>query len=323
MRAFFALLLAGAPLFAAIDGVVINGTSGNAQASVAVSLVQPGAGGMKNLANTKSDGEGKFRFDVEIPPGPALLQAVYQGVTYNTVITPGMPRSGVRLSVNEATKDVAAAEVTQHLILLEPGSDGLSVSETVFVNNGTAMSYLDSTRGTVQFYLPRESNGVAEVTINAPGGMPIRRPAEQTSTPGMFKVSYPAKPGETRFDVRYMLPATTRFASKVVGSAPLRLVTPAAVTLTGDTLKDLGQEPQTQAHIYSVTGASFDVEMAGSGSLRENNAKAAPASPDEDPGMPQVKPGRPRIYSRMYWVIGLALGILAVGGTMLFRRGAA
>ncbi len=38
-------------------------------------------------------------------------------------------------------------------------------------------------------------------------------------------------------------------------AAPLRLVTPASVTLTGDGIDDLGQEPQTQAHIYNLTDA--------------------------------------------------------------------
>jgi len=30
-----------------------------------------------------------------------------------------------------------------------------------------------------------------------------------------------------------------------------------------------------------------------------------------------------RVYTQLYWVLGLAFAILAVGGTMLYRKGTA
>src|SRR5580704_1848598 len=70
----FCLLASGSWLLASVDGVVMNLTTGKPQPAVIVSLVQPGSKGMQTLASVKSDAEGKFQIDKEVPPGPALLQ---------------------------------------------------------------------------------------------------------------------------------------------------------------------------------------------------------------------------------------------------------
>ena len=50
------------PLFAAVDGVVMNATTGKPQASVIVSLVQPGASGMQTIASVKSGRGRKIQY---------------------------------------------------------------------------------------------------------------------------------------------------------------------------------------------------------------------------------------------------------------------
>ena len=76
-----------------------------------------------------------------------------------------------------------------------------SVVATVGLGGGLLGLAYDAANGTLHFYLPPEAKGIVSVTINAPGGMPIQRPAEKTNQPNVYKVSYPIKPGETRFDV--------------------------------------------------------------------------------------------------------------------------
>jgi hypothetical protein len=66
-----ALLLACTLPLLAVDGVVVNGTTGKPQEGVAVSLLQPGAGGMQQLGSAKSDAQGQFKIDKDIPPAPA------------------------------------------------------------------------------------------------------------------------------------------------------------------------------------------------------------------------------------------------------------
>ncbi len=106
--------------------------------------------------------------------------------------------------------------------------------------------------------------------------MPITRPPLKTATADIYKVDYPTKPGETRMDVTYTIPATDKFAGKVVASdAATHLVTPPAVTVTGDGIEPAGREPQTQANIYNLTGLDYNLLIDGIGSLREEATPGA------------------------------------------------
>src|ERR1700727_3174733 len=70
----------------AIDGTVVNATSGKPQAAATVTLYQTTQQGPQNLGSIKSDAQGKFAFTQDVKPGvaggPLLVQAVYGGVPY-------------------------------------------------------------------------------------------------------------------------------------------------------------------------------------------------------------------------------------------------
>ena len=322
MRILVCLLARASCLLAAVDGVVMNGTTGKPQPSVIVSLMQPGQGGLQTLASVRSDAEGKFRIDKEYPPGPALIQALHQGATYTLILPPGGPTTGLSVNVYDSTTNPAAAKTTQRMVLIEPGASALQITEAVMCQNDTQTTFQDPANGSVQFYLPEAAEGKAQVTINAPGGMPIQRPAEKTKQPGIYKVDYPLRPGETRFDVTYSLPASGTFSGRVLRAGEqTRLITPPSVTLSGDGIQSLGQEPQTQVHIYSVTGTKYEAKIEGTGSLRAGGGGAG-GGQDEDNGEPKVEEVPARLYSRLGWVLGLVFGILGVGGALLYRRGA-
>ncbi|HTB12005.1 MAG TPA: hypothetical protein VK752_10550 [Bryobacteraceae bacterium] len=321
MKILFWLLATGSCLLASVDGTVMNATNGKAQPSVLVTLVQPGAQGMQTIATVKSDAEGNFKIDKEYPPGPALVQAVYQGVLYTLVLPPGGPTSGVHVKVYDATSKPGVAKVSQHMILIEPSANSLDIGETFLIENESNTTFQDSANGSIQFYLPPAAEGKVSVTINSPGGMPIQRAAEKTKEKDVYKIQYPVKPGESRFDVSYSLPPGDTFSSKVLhGEGVTRLVTPPSVTLEGTGIESLGQEPQTKAHIYGAGDTEYSVKISGTGSLRSPDA--APAN-DEDTGQPQLEEQPARVYSRMLWVLVLAFAILGLGGVLLYRKSAA
>src|SRR5579884_2519152 len=114
------LLLVISPVFAAVDGTIVNGTTGKPQPNVTVTLVQPSQSGMDTLGTTKSDAIGKFHFDKEAGGGPQLVQAIFGGVTYTQMIPPGTPANGVQVQVFDATSKAATAQVSQDLILYQP-----------------------------------------------------------------------------------------------------------------------------------------------------------------------------------------------------------
>jgi hypothetical protein len=82
----------------------------------------------------------------------------------------------------------------------------------------------------------------------------------------------------------------------------------------------MGVEQEVQARLYQVTAPSYAVKIEGTGSIRERQGKADPA---EDPGQPKTEEILAKVYDKMYWILGLTFGILALGGTLLFRKGAA
>jgi len=305
-----------APSFAAVDGVVVNGTTGQPQPNAIVSLVQPGQGGMQTLSSVKTNAQGVFRFDKEPPPGPILLQTLYQGVLYNQPVLPGAG-SGMHVQVYDATNKSGTAKVTQHFIVLQPTATDITVSEGILYQGDPKLAYSDPVNGSFRFYLPPEANGKVQVTINSPGGMPIQRPAEKTKQANVYKIDYPIKPGETRFDLNYVVPATNpmTFSTKILhteGSSDL--VAPQGVTLKGDGIELAGTEPTTQASIYRIKDANFTVQIEGTGALQQ-----AGASSGEDNGAPGIQEVKPRIYDRLYWILGMAFGVLALGSIVLYR----
>ena len=313
----FLLLLLSLPLVA-LDGTVINATTNTPQPNIAGTLVRPSQTGMQTIATTKSDASGKFTFD-KPPQGPQLVQVVYNGVTYNKIVMPGAPASHLDVNIYESTNKRGTAQVTQHMILLQPSPENVSVNESLLLQDDSKYTYNDPANGSVQFYLPPEAKGQVRVTINAPGGMPIQRPALETRQKNIFKVDYPIRPGETRIDYAYSVPASKPmvFAGKVLHKeGKARMVTPSGVTLTGDDIKSMGQEPTTQANIYDVNASTYKVQIAGAGSL----PRADEPQSDEDNGQPQIQQIMPRIYDHMYWLLGLTLAILGLGSYLLSRN---
>ncbi len=323
MRLLCLTLASLSAVFAGVDGVVMNGTTGKPQPGVLVTMVQPSQTGMQTIATVKSDAQGIFKIDQAAPPGgPSLLQAVYGGVLYTKVLTPGAPTTAIAVNVFDSSTNPASGKVAQDMILIEPGPGGINVTETILFDNETKQTYSNPQKGSAQFFVAEAARGNIQVTVATPNGVPVQRPAEKTKTPGIYKADYPIKPGQTRFDISYTLPAGDTFlGQRVDTSVPLRLVVPSTVSLSGDDISMLTTEPQTQAKIYDVKSTSYKASIEGTGSIRSSDGAAQQG--EEDDGHPQVESHPARIYSQLPWVLGLTLAILGLGGAMLYRKGAA
>lgn len=316
------------PLLAQIDGTVTNATTGQPQAGVQVELIHPGENGMETLATAKTGADGSFKIAKDLPPPPALLRATYQNVEYNQVVPPGTPSTGIKLSVYEATSKTSPQLAQQHLIVVEPADDALRISETFLVQNSGNTTFSDPQKGSIEFYLPKGAAANAKVTISAPNGMPITRSPEKASPADVYKESYPIKPGQTEYDVSYALPPAIQFTERALGTGQVIMVSAESVKLSGPDLKDDGIKQLGQggprAHVYEVSaksGEAYEVGVEGVGSLQAAQESASSSSDDgDDGGSPKPMAGQARIYERLPWVLGLAFGILALGGTLLYRR---
>jgi len=311
--AFFALAL---PVLAAVDGTVVNKTTGQPQPGATVTLYKLGQAGMESVESVKSAAGGKFHID-QTPQGPHLIQTAFDGVTYNHMLPPGSATSGLSLDVYNSSKQPGAARIARHFVILQPNGAQLSVNEGFIFNNDGKMTYNDPDGGTVKFYLPAAAKGIVQVKATAPQGMPIDRAADKTNRKDIYKIDFPIKPGETDFQITYILPYNSGavYEGKLVAdsSEPTLLVVPPGITLKGEGLETKGQEPSSKALVYSVKAADYKVELTGSVAATGADSDSA----DNGPSFEEVSP---KILGQsMKWILALAFGILALGFIVLYR----
>jgi hypothetical protein len=326
------LLLSIFPAYAAVDGTVINQSTGKPAKDATVTLYKLGQAGPEALQSVHTDAQGKFTIDQDAQGGPHNLQATYEGVTYPHILRPGMPATGVTLEVYDASKQPGGAKVGQHFLILQPSAGQLLISEVFLYKNDGKTAYNDPANGTLKFYLPPAAKGVVKVQAKGPNGMPVEQLAQKASRPDVYKVDFPIKPGETQFELSYMVPYTApgRFGSKdLVGSPETMLVAPAGVEVKGDGVEFSRKEPRTQAAVYVVKKPSFEVEISGEMQASEQEQQADGNS-NSGPAIEQVMPklfsqveGSAGFFQKVLavkWILLLTLGILSLGVILLYRQ---
>jgi len=318
---------------AAIDGVVVNRSTGQPQPGVAISVskINTNTGMLSdNAGNAKTDAQGKFAFTTSVD-GPTLLRATWDGVTYSRMLPPGTPSSGLSLDVYDSSKNPGAAKVSKHMILFEPGAGQMTVNETYLLSNDGQTAWNDPKDGTLHFFLP-DTHSKFQIHATAPGGVDVPATAAKSPKPDIYKVDFPIKPGETRFDLTYSVPYTmgSQYEGKIVTKDDnTYLIVPDGVTLTAENLTDLGQEPRTKAHIFGLPGAAYNIQLTGAEVATADAAQGtapgtAPGTtqgtaPDASAG-PEIEATMPRVFGEVKPILAIALGILGLGFALLYRK---
>ena len=311
--------LFAAPVFAAVTGTVTNQTTGTPQAGATVGLYNLTAQSGPELAEeATTDAQGRFAFKSAPGRDPQLLRTTIDGVTYNRMVSQGPAPTPVTLDVFNASREPGAAKVTKHMILFEPSSGQVAVTETFLLSNQGKTAWNNPQEGTLKFFLPKGA-GTPDVKATAPGGMNVDAPVTKTGQPNVFAVDFAIKPGDTRIDIAYTLPYTegADLAGKVVSQDEnTYLIVPNGVTMKAEGLNDLGPEPRTKAHIFGLPADTYKVQLTGT-------AIAAPAAADSDAGAddagPRVDQILPRVNSKTIPIMAVALGVLAFGFALLYR----
>jgi hypothetical protein len=306
-------LLLALPAYAAITGTVINQSTGKPQQGATVAFYRVAtATGPELVEQAKSDSQGNFTIN-QMPQGPSLIRTAFDGVTYNHMLPPGQPTTGLSIDVFNSSKSQGEAKVSKHMILFEPCSGQVAVSETYLFTNTGKTAWNNPDLGTLQFAIPQ---GASKPTVQAtaPGGMPLGAAVNRNPRTETYGVDFAIKPGETRFDVNYTVPYTdgADYAGRLLTKDDnTYLIAPAGVALKGDGLNDLGAEPRTQAHIFGLTANTYTIQLNG-------NATGCDAQPDADAG-PRIEQILPRVNNQAKLILGLAIGILALGFVLLYR----
>ena len=322
MRWVFAILAGAMPALATISGTVVNGTTGQPQSGITVVLLRMGPTGPEPGGDGKADAQGKFSLNAETSTqGPTLVRATLDGVTYTKLIPPGMPSEGLTLDIYNASPKPGSTKVSKHLIFFDPTDQGLVVNEAYLFSNDGKTSWNDPQNGTLRFYLPAGAQGKVQINATEPHGMPLREPAAKTDKPDIYKVNFPVRPGETRFDLSYTTPYTagTPYAGKVASNDEnTYLIVPKGVSLAGDDLNDMGEEPRTSAHIFGLKQASYKISLTGTADPSAQPSDASGDSGGQDQGS-QLSEVMPRLHTQLTPILALAFGILTLGFLLLYR----
>jgi len=332
MRLVALLAVASLPGMAAITGTVINRTTGQPQAGATVGFYKLQEK-FELSKQATTDAKGNFSIDDSADdPNPHMIRTTFQGVGYIHMVTPGSPTTGITLDVYNSSKQPGAAKVSKHMILFQPAGQQMTVNETYIIDNSGGTAWNDPDNGELHIWVPAAAAGKIDVNATAPQSMSIPADLVKTASKEIYGVNFPIKPGQTRVDLDYALPydSGAPYKGKIVSKDEnTYLVVPSGVSISGAGLNDLGVEPKTQARLYGLKAASYEVQLTGSvtpaaDSPASGGDSGAAASGDSsaESGAPQAEIAKPQVLGQMWPILGLGLGILAIGFTILYRASA-
>ena len=303
------------PVSGAVRGIVKNASTGQPAAGVQLTL-SSFLGGMEPLEETFSQPDGKFEFTKDLPGVPqqqpflGAIRAEYDAVGYTEILRSGESLENVEITIYSTSSSNLPSPVNR-ILILEPGETEMIVQESYqFLNSSQPPVTYSTEEGTLRFYLPPAAQGIVQVSGTGPARMPLQSTALQEGNSDIYKVDFPLKPGENRIDLTYLLPRSDEDMLEIRSlyrGVPTRIAAPEGVSLSGESLENVGQEPSTRATIYGLP----DTEMAkiginGIGRLRSSTPEpSAPAS--------QISIAPAPVASELTWIIILTTMILGVG----------
>jgi hypothetical protein len=159
--------------------------------------------GRQEEARAKTSALGAFAFHVHYPGKPYLVRVIHQGVAYEQKAFGG---DALSIPVFDAARQIAG--VTGSIEILRVASHGnlLHVSDLYEVSNQSSPPLTLSRGRTFEVYLPATAR-IRFVWAAGPENVRVMISAAPISgEPGHYAVSFPLRPGATKFGFEYDLP---------------------------------------------------------------------------------------------------------------------
>jgi len=264
---------------ATAQGTVKNVTTGQLVPGQDVTLIQL-QGGMQDVANAKSDAQGRFTFDnPAIGTQPMLLRAVYKGVGFFQPLPPG--QSDVQVEVFEPSRDPKTISVDTHFVIFQPNGTALIVGEEYAIKNSSqpAQAYYRAD-GNFDFALP-EGAVLKQAAAQGPSGMPVvQTPLDRGKN--KYSIAYAFRPGQNGVRYSYELPyagsATVKLPTVYPG-ARLVVVAPPTVQIAGDGLQAGGQEQGMNIYDRGTMAANSTLTVSVSGTAPPGGGNETQSDP--------------------------------------------
>ena len=312
-----ATALAGlvAPLAGAVSGTVVNATTGQPAPNVLLTL-SSFRGGMTPVDEAVSGADGSFEFAKDLPsvaegqPFAGAIRAELDGVFYTEILSSTSSLDDVRITVYSASGSDLPPP-SRRIVVLEPEGSQVNVMEIyVFRNDSFPAVTYSSEAGTLRFYLPDEARGSAEVSGRGPAGMPLTSSALPAGEEGLHKVDFPLKPGESQITVGYSHSRANdgNYTLRAYyDGVDTRVGVPSGVSVEGEGVRFLSEEPTTQASVYAVAAAgTVELTIAGEGRLPQGPSSESARSPEIS-----IEPAP--IAKELAWIAAISVLILGIG----------
>jgi len=328
----FAVLVPAAGLRAGtVRGTVKNGTTGQPEAGVDLTLVQP-MGGMQELAHVKSGPQGEFTFDnPNLGTQPMLVRASYHGINFNSAVPPGPGGNPVQVDIFEPSKDAKTISVPSHVVIFQPNGSTLIVGEEYQIENKSQPphAYYKSD-GNFDFALP-EKGKLQQVSAAGPAGMPIvQLPLDKKNN--RYSIAFAFRPGVSVVRYSYELPyegnaATVKLPTVYPGGG-LLVVAPPTMEVNGDGLAPGGQEQGMSLYGRQDVPAGTPVAVNLSGTAPPPNANSGAEQGQQGRDAQQgggetgvnIQAVPSRLDDLKWPLMGLFFVAFAVGGYLLSRK---
>ena len=336
LAAIFSLALASASA-QTLTGTVTNGTTNKPAAGDEVILINL-ANGMDVAANTKADSSGKYSFKLTGEPGPHLIRAVHQGVTYHQMAPPGVNTADV--NVYDVATKVADLSVTADVLRFQADSGTMQGVRLFVVSNTSSPAKTQMNDHNFEFYLPPGAK-IGEVQARAPNGQPIAADATPQADKNRYAIAFPLRPGETQFQVEYTLPYSGQInidPKPLYAAEHLVIVLPKSMhfkAATGSNFQSM-QDPNQADTMVEVAqqvkpGQPLGFSLQGSGTINESPSQVASGAAqqqDQQQGRDN-RPGgglgapidAPDALQKYRWpILGGFAVLLAIGGWVVTKR---
>jgi hypothetical protein len=324
-----------------LTGTVTNGTTNKPAAGDEVLLIDFSSG-MNVAASTKADGSGKFSFAITGPPGPRLIRAVHQGVTYHQMAPPGT--NSVDVNVYDVAQKVSALSVTADVIRFQADAGTMQGVRLFVVDNTSSPAKTQMNDHNFEFFLPPGAK-LEQVQARAPNGQPIAAEATPQAEKNRYAINFPLRPGETQFQLEFTLPYTGEIkidpkplypAEHFVVVLPKTMQFKAANPPSFEAVQDPNQgDSNVEVAKQTKPGQTLSFTLKGTGIITEAPGETAANAAQQQDQQPPQAPGRdnrpggglgppieaPDALQQYRWPIlaGFAI-LLAVGAWVVTKR---
>jgi hypothetical protein len=242
--------------------------------------------GMQEEARTKTDAQGKFTLTVQYPGKPCLVRVFHQGVSYDQPASAG---DALSILVFDAARRVRGVTVSIEILRVATNGSLLHVSDLVDVKNESSPPLTQAGKRTFEVFLPANAR-IDSVLAAGPGKMgEMISAAPVPDEPGHYTVSFPLRPGATKFAFNYDLPYEGHAVFHTRHEYPLRqlaVMTPPTMRFSSrssafEILATGNSRYQVQTSNQLKEGEGPEFEVSGIGALPPLEDQAKTDAPSQ------------------------------------------